>query len=173
MKMDYFTIRREKLSADLRTDGLDALLVTQPLHVSYLTGFSGDSSYVLISATGRTMLVSDDRFAVQIGEECPHLEAVIRPYNRTTSQAACEAIEKLGICKVGVESGHLTVAAFDGLKELAPALDWVPTRQKVEVLRIIKDPSEIEEIRGGPGGGADVHYVPGHALGQRYRGRPG
>jgi Xaa-Pro aminopeptidase len=53
----------------------------------------------------------------------------------------------LKVCSVGVESAHLTLAEFETLKELAPALDWSPRKELVEALRAIKDDSEIEQIR--------------------------
>ena len=64
--------------AGLREEGLDALLISNPVNVTYLTGFSGDSSYLVLGAN-RSLLVSDARFTTQIAEECPG--------SRTTSAA--------------------------------------------------------------------------------------
>ncbi|HEY8505207.1 MAG TPA: aminopeptidase P family N-terminal domain-containing protein, partial [Gemmataceae bacterium] len=144
--MDYPARRRQNLARGLRKDGLDAFLVTNPLNVSYLTGFTGDSSFLLLTPR-RAILVSDDRFRVQIEEECPGLEAYIRPHDRNTWQATAEVIDKLGARNVGVESQHLTLAGLETLKDLAPAVDWAPRRDRVEQLRAIKDPSEVEAIR--------------------------
>ncbi|MFG0335630.1 MAG: aminopeptidase P family N-terminal domain-containing protein, partial [Maioricimonas sp. JB049] len=45
---DRFAARRKKLLRLLRDENLPAMLVTSETNVSYLTGFSGDSSYLLL-----------------------------------------------------------------------------------------------------------------------------
>ena len=76
--MDQYYSRREKLRASLRSDELDAFLVAAPTNVSYLSGFRGESS-VLILGRERDLIVSDGRFTTQLAEECPGLDAHIRP----------------------------------------------------------------------------------------------
>ena len=63
--MSVFALRRERLWQTAVREGLDVLLITSPINVTYLTGFSGDSSFLLL-AKGRGLLVSDGRFSVQI-----------------------------------------------------------------------------------------------------------
>src|SRR6516165_1771923 len=114
-------LRRERLIPSLSEAQLDALLVTNPLNVHYLTGFTGDSSFVII-APKRTILVSDTRFSIQIKEDCADLEAAIRGHNKTTWQETADVLAKLGLRSVGIESQHLTVASFENLKNLAPSV---------------------------------------------------
>ena len=59
--MDYPVLRRERLARLLPQEELDAFLVTNPVNVSYLTGFSGESSYLVLGRQ-RCLLVSDARF---------------------------------------------------------------------------------------------------------------
>src|SRR4051812_34655679 len=106
------TLRRERLAPVLAETHLDALLVTDPLNVHYLTGFTGDSSFVIV-LPGRAILVSDTRFGVQIKEDCPGLEAAVRGHNKTTWQEAADVLARLGVRDVGVEGAHLTLANFD------------------------------------------------------------
>src|SRR6266699_653409 len=101
--MDYFAHRRESLTRLLESEAVDAFLITNPINVSYLTGFSGDSSFLILART-RAILVSDARYTEQIGEECPGLEVHIRPHNQFIQSAAVEALEKLGFHRVGFES---------------------------------------------------------------------
>ena len=68
---------RDRLRQQLKDEGLDALLVSNPTNVTYLTGFSGDSSFLILGRQ-RAVLVSDGRFTGQLAEECPGLETVIR-----------------------------------------------------------------------------------------------
>jgi Xaa-Pro aminopeptidase len=144
--MDIIADRRQKLARSIAEAGIDALLVSRPQNVTYLTGFTGDASFVIITPS-KAVLVSDTRFTIQIQQECPGLEASIRSYNKTTAQEAADVLTKLGIRSVGVESTHLSLAAFETFKNLAPALDWVGKKGLVEQLRAIKDPTEIAAIQ--------------------------
>jgi Xaa-Pro aminopeptidase len=144
--MLMFAVRRDRLLDQLRREGLDAALITHPVNVSYLTGFSGDTSCLIIGPK-RTILVSDGRFTDQIAEECPGLETIIRPSVQPLGEAAAAALNKLGFEAVGFESGHLTVAEFEALADLTKALQWKPGPDRVERLRMVKDSGEIQQIR--------------------------
>jgi Xaa-Pro aminopeptidase len=144
--MSIFALRRDKLLALIRQEGLDALLVTNPVNVTYLTGFSGDATYVALSPA-KTILISDGRFVEQLSEECPGLDAYIRPTGQILADAASQVLSKLGAVKVGVESGHMTVADFETIKSKAGPVDWKPGPGRVEGLRTIKDETELTQIR--------------------------
>lgn len=144
--VDYPAQRRLRLSQALAGEGLDALLISNPINVTYLTGFSGESSF-LVLGRARVLLVSDSRFTAQIEEECPGLEAVIRPPSQNVHQATATVLTKLGFRAVGFESSHLTVGEWELLGELAPAVTWKASPDRVEKLRAVKDPSEIAQIR--------------------------
>jgi Xaa-Pro aminopeptidase len=143
--VEIFGQRRHRLTPTLLAEELDAILVSNPINVSYLTNFSGDSSYLILTRN-RTLLVSDARFTSQIKEECPGLDFHIRPTGQNIQQAAAEVLQKLGMRSVGFESSHLTVVEWETLRELAPAMNWKGLKDRVERLRIIKDPCEVEEI---------------------------
>ena len=53
-----FAARRDRLIATLREKQLDAFLVTNFTNVTYLTGFSGDDSWLLVS-DGQVRMISD------------------------------------------------------------------------------------------------------------------
>jgi Xaa-Pro aminopeptidase len=144
--MDPYSLRREHVLRALRDEGVDGLLVTHPVNVTYLTGFSGDSSYLVLTP-GKTALVSDGRFRQQIGEECPGLEMYMRQPSQTVADAAAKVLNQLSLRTVGFESGHLTVADLDLLRQAAASADWKPGRDRVERLRMVKDAGEIAQIR--------------------------
>ena len=82
----------------LRASDHVGFLVASPTNVRYLTGFTGDSS-VLLVGLDREILVSDGRFATQIDQECPGLEAHIRPTRPSIDQVLAHVgrvIEGLG-----------------------------------------------------------------------------
>jgi Xaa-Pro aminopeptidase len=132
--------------AALPAAGLDALLVSNPLNVSYLTGFSGDSSHLILTRD-RPVLVSDHRYAEQIDQECPGLDTVIRPPSQTLYSATAEALTNFGLRAVEFDGNHLTVAEWETFRDLAKTVDWKPGRARVEQLRAVKDESEVAAIR--------------------------
>jgi Xaa-Pro aminopeptidase len=144
--MDHVAQRRERLTQCLSKEGLDALLVSHPLNVTYLSGFTGEASY-LVFTRERTILVSDMRFFEQIAEECPGLETHIRPPTQTIYQAASDVLGKLGVTSVGFESNHWTVAEREMLGDLNKTVTFKGAADRVEKLRAVKDTSEIAEIR--------------------------
>jgi Xaa-Pro aminopeptidase len=138
--------RRQQLARTLKDEGVDLLLITNPVNVTYLTGFSGDSSALVLSPA-QVILVSDGRYAEQIVEECPGLETYIRPTSEKLPQAMAKVIGQCGVRAVGFESGHVTVALREQLGELLPSCTWSAKADRVEKLRAIKDSFEINEIR--------------------------
>jgi Xaa-Pro aminopeptidase len=144
--MDYPARRRDRLARCLPEEGLDALAITGTVNVTYLTGFTGDSS-VLVLTRDRALLVSDPRYTGQIADECPGLATHVRPPAQKLHEAVAEVLTKFGCRAVGFESGAVTVAEFEALKELAPAVNWKGGADRVERLRTIKDDSEVAQIR--------------------------
>jgi Xaa-Pro aminopeptidase len=144
--MTVYARRRTDLARAVQAAGIDALLVAKPCNVSYLTGFTGDSSFCLVSPQ-RTILVSDDRFRVQIEAECPGLESHIRGHNRNTYQAVGDVINKLGLRNVGVEASGVTLEAYEKLKAECRSATLVGRTGLVEKLREVKDDGELAAIR--------------------------
>lgn len=137
--------RRERLKRLIKKAGADALLVTNVTNVAYLTGFTGDSSYLLLS-DDRELIFSDGRYADQLPAECPGIELEIRGPGTTMVELMQRVLPgKFG--KVAVEAASLVLATYLRLKEAFPTLDIHPTHGLVEELRMVKDKDEIAAIR--------------------------
>lgn len=146
MAADRYAVRRQKLIQQLKGTGADALLVTNFTNVTYLTGFSGDDSFLLVGKD-KTVLISDGRYTTQISQECPGLEVFIRSQKMTILTATPQVIKAAKLRRVGFESTSITVAELDKLKDGLKSQEFVPTAGAVEELRQIKDADEIAEIR--------------------------
>jgi len=144
--MSIFAARRDALRRLLADKSLPALLVADERNVTYLTGFTGDSSYLVV-APDRELLLSDRRYTQQLEEECPGLELAIREPGTTLGQLTATVLGKLGLSAVGVETESLTVAALERLKEQLKSTQFAQTSGLVESLREIKDEGEVAEIR--------------------------
>ena len=145
-RMTNYPERRKKVRRTLAKQKLDALLITNPINVRYLTGFTGGSGFLLIQPNGETML-SDPRFTIQIEEECPDLQAVIRPRSESTSKTLTKLLGKTTTGKLGIEADTMTVAQHERLFQSLSRWQSVPTKNVVEELRQIKDKDEITPIR--------------------------
>jgi Xaa-Pro aminopeptidase len=138
--------RRNKLRRQLKSEGLDALLVTNFKNVTYLTGFTGDDSYLVVSRSGDT-LISDQRYTTQLEEECPGLDLAIRGPGTKMLDFTASTVQKAKLGKLGVEADSMTLALRDGLAKAMPKVELTPASGWVERLRMTKDRDEIERTR--------------------------
>ena len=135
--------RRAKAAAQF--DKFDALLVTKPENIRYLTGFTGSNGVVFLLEDGTATLFTDPRYTVQSKQQTD-CKVVIAKGPLTKS--ILSAFTKSGIRKFGFEQDHLNVAQFDALKKgLTLGLELVPVSGLVERLRMVKDSGEIAAIR--------------------------
>ena len=117
---------------------LDALYITRPENVRYLTGFPHpEDAQVLIAPEG-AFLLTDPRY--------PEAERESRLPARVLKREEREALFQDLRGRVGFEAEHLPYAALERLRELSPA-EWVPTKGVVERLRLKKTPEEVQRIR--------------------------
>ena len=136
--------RRRRLVRGFDKAGIDAMLVTTPANVRYLTGFTGEDSYLLV---GRKLaiLLTDSRFQEQARLECPALELYIRQGRMTDAVKA--ALHRRGVRRLGVESESITLGLHDKLSQLLGANKLRSTENLVGELRLTKDDSELVAIR--------------------------
>ena len=146
MSSDRYLARRTKLAHAVRKAEISALLVTNPRNVSYLTGFTGEDSFLLIGP-GRTHLFSDSRFETQLQDECPGIPAEIRTSRTAIHDFLAEWLPKFSLSNLGIESSSMVVALHDLLAEKLKPLELVAKAGLVEELRLIKDADEVAELR--------------------------
>ena len=111
-----FQARRDRLRKAFKKAGIDALLVTDFTNVTYLTGFTGDDSYLLVRRDGETIL-SDPRYIVQLGEECPGVDLHIRPPGVTMLQSVVRVVRAARIGRLGIEGDSMTVGLRDRIAD--------------------------------------------------------
>lgn len=144
--MSRYEARRNKLCRLLKKQKVDGLLVTNFVNVTYLTGFTGDDSYLLVTQDG-ALLISDPRYTTQLEEECPELKLLIREPGTQMLPTVVDAVSKAKLENLGVEAASMTVGNFQTLEEDLKGVTLVSTAGLVEELRVIKDKHEIEETR--------------------------
>lgn len=143
--------RLRQLAQTLDGFEVDAMLVTDEINVRYLSGFRGDSSYLLVTSAETTIL-SDGRYEAQIANECSGLKPLIRPPSQSLSELTRNALNDLKAddqphLKVAIEADHLTMTAYRLLVDHCRDIEFVAASGVVERLRMIKDSQEIEITR--------------------------
>jgi Xaa-Pro aminopeptidase len=141
-----FQARRDRLRKTLKKAGVDALLVTDFTNVTYLTGFTGDDSYLLVRRDGEVVL-SDPRYTTQLAEECAGVDLLIRPPGMTMLQAIAKTIRSGRVGRLAIEGDSMTVGLHDGIAEKVPQVERVVSSGWVEKLRLVKDKDEIARLR--------------------------
>jgi Xaa-Pro aminopeptidase len=145
--------RRRRVAAlvdGLTAAHLDGLLLTGLSNIRYLTGFSGSSALLVVSAR-EVVLITDFRYQTQVVEEVGDLaRIVIEPSSLWTG--LWQQLAQLGGVQVlGFETAHIPHRDFQRLVESGARWQWRPTVDLVETLRERKDESEIAQIERAAG----------------------
>lgn len=138
-KIEYHT-RINKVRNFIVEHHMDGFLVTDPININYLSGFSGDEGLLLI--TDQTVyLISDARFQIEL------MTQTITEYRITSDyyQTACQLFEKNHLVAVGFETS-ICYHDYDYLDEKSVA-DIVPIENLIEHFRATKSDSEIQILK--------------------------
>ena len=138
--------RLRKLRTSIAEKGLDALLLSQPENLRYLSGFIG-SGWLLISGRN-AILATDFLYVEQAKGESPDFE-IIRIKGELHDWLP-GLVSDWGWHRLGFEANFIS---YDGYHKLGEAiktkqvnLELVPTTGIVEQLRSIKEPEELRFI---------------------------
>ncbi len=144
--MDRFRARCDKLCKSLAKAGVDGMLVTNFVNVTYLTGFTGDDSFLLVTPK-LAILLSDPRYTTQIGEECVGIELAIRSVKMNMLELVTRVVRRAKVANLAVEADSITVGLCDRIAAKLPQINVVPLSNVVERQRMVKDKEEVAEIR--------------------------
>ena len=132
--------RRDRLRTLLDEAGCDALLVTAPVDVRYLTGFTGSNGVVIVGLDAADdVLVSDARYRERVGE----VDIAGVELTRRVEVVAADLADR----RLGVDADHVTLAAAARLEAARGGHGVVATAGLVAGLRSEKDAAEIARLR--------------------------
>jgi Xaa-Pro aminopeptidase len=137
--------RLKRLFASFEKAGIDALLVSSWPNVTYLSGFKGTESWVLVSPKAR-YFITDSRYAEEARKEAPGFEVVLRD-KRSVLEIIRDLAGKIGSRRLGFESSVVTHSFFAGLERHLGSDRLRATHDLVEALRLVKDTAEIASLR--------------------------
>ena len=136
--------RADRVVARLRERELDALLVTDPVNLRYLSGFTGTNGFAVVGAELRRF-VTDFRYTEQAAAEVPDFDRERGPQELV--RALGEGWPE-GDLRLGFDDAHVSVRAHRRLRETLPdRVALVSAGGVVEEERARKEPAEVEKIR--------------------------
>jgi Xaa-Pro aminopeptidase len=137
--------RAARLAEQLPAMEADAIVVTNPVNLRYLTGYTGTNGLAVIGPETRVFL-TDFRYQEQAASE------VDRSFERRILTldllGGVPEVLPADAERLAIEDGNMTVRAHHHLRELVgERVELVPAADPVEALRAVKEPDEIEVIR--------------------------
>jgi Xaa-Pro aminopeptidase len=127
---------------------IDALVVTTPANIRWLSGFSGSAGLLLVTETG-ALLTTDGRYRTQSREQ---LAAAGVTDDITVCigglQVQRDAVVDLvtPASAVGLEADSVSWTSLRTWQDVLAPRDLAPTRGLVENLRSVKDPAEVDRM---------------------------
>ncbi|HUA86340.1 MAG TPA: Xaa-Pro peptidase family protein [Bryobacteraceae bacterium] len=136
--------RRQATAARLAELKIDALLVSSPPSVRYLTDYAGSNGLILVSRAGADFF-TDPRYGLEASQK---ISCRVHVAKQALIAAAASLIKRKKLKKIGFESAWLRFEDYSRLKEDLPlGFSLHPVGRVLEQQRMVKSPSEIEQIR--------------------------
>jgi Xaa-Pro aminopeptidase len=136
-------LRLERLRSRMKEAGQEALLVTNPVNVTYLSGFTGTAGHLLI-VEEQSWLLTDFRYLEQAAVQTAGFTVVDvagSPWERVR-----ELLLSGGTGSLTVEGEHLTMDVFHRLEAALKEIPLVTAPSAVSALRRIKSTAEQQAI---------------------------
>jgi Xaa-Pro aminopeptidase len=133
--------RRGRAQEKIAEAGADAALITSGPNVRYLTGLASSNAALLLAADGTAVLATDSRYGLAAQRDCPDLELITERF--TEPRLAAEMTAR-GLGTVAFEAHEMSVERHAELVAKAEGVKAISFGRRIEELRTVKDPSEIE-----------------------------
>jgi Xaa-Pro aminopeptidase len=136
--------RRRTLSARLPELKIDALLVSSPANVRYLSGYTG-SNGILLLAKSDAHFFTDPRYALDAARQ---ITCKVHIEKKPLFAAAVAVIKRKRLKKIGFESSSLRYEDYTKVKEELPlGAGLHPIGRIIEEQRMVKSAAELDLIR--------------------------
>jgi len=146
-----FEARISRLYKLLQKDSIEALLVTSPYNISYLTGiraFSVEEREARLLVLQNTLyLFTDARYTEMVKKQTPSLTLIEIGSSNPFIQALETVLKQHSIKELDFEEKEITYKEIADIEEKISTVELVPSQDLIEDLREIKDEDEAENIR--------------------------
>lgn len=122
----------------------EAIYVTKPSNIYYLSGYTGEG--VLVAGQGFQAIVTDFRYTEQAEHQAPGFEVHMIEKGLSHAALSGKLFSAHKIETVYYEDDAVTVRAFEGVKKAMPGLSFLSLQNAPESCRNIKDAGELAFI---------------------------
>ncbi|OFV98982.1 MAG: hypothetical protein A3F68_13375 [Acidobacteria bacterium RIFCSPLOWO2_12_FULL_54_10] len=136
--------RQSRLLQLMEKEKLGTMLVSNIHNIRYLTGFTG-SAGLLMMKKNASVFFTDSRYDLQAHQEIMEAEVVIAKGELLA--AAAKRLTRSKTPLVGFEGQSVTYRGYQRIRELLAGRKLKALAGLVEMLRIVKEESEIETMR--------------------------
>ena len=133
--------RLKSLRESFLSLNIAGILVTNPMNIRWLSGFTGSYGRLLITED-KAVLGTDSRYFIQAQIEAPDFELF---QDNRLDESTKALLSFTAATRLGIEANHLTLAEFNKLKRLEDYI-WIPLSNTIEEFRQYKTPTEISLI---------------------------
>jgi Xaa-Pro aminopeptidase len=136
--------RRRSVSERIPEHKVDALVVSSPANIRYLSGYAGSNGLMLLTK-GEQHFFTDPRYE---SEAKATITCTVHVAKGPLIPAAATVAKRKRLKKIGYEAAWLHVDQYNQFKEvLSVGAAFVPVANLIEDLRAVKSLDEIEKIR--------------------------
>jgi Xaa-Pro aminopeptidase len=136
--------RLEALSVEIEKRKLDSFFVTSEINVSYLSGFRGHDSMLLLTPNKR-YLITDSRYIEEASASVKVFEVILT--ENSLYDTIKDLVKRGHLKRTGFESMDLPYGAAHKLKSLVRPAGFIAVKGLIKNMRSIKDANEIGLIR--------------------------
>lgn len=137
--------RIEKLRTIIKEKQLDAIIITSRPNTFYLSGFGGSSSVIIVTRE-EAFFATDFRYIEIAGKTCGG-DYTVEMFSSDADSHMVGKINDLAVCRVGFEESDVSQGRYSGWEEKLGRVEFVKTQSEIDLLRIKKEPGEIQLIQ--------------------------
>lgn len=119
---------------------LQALLVTNSYNRRYMSGFTGSSGALIITAD-QAVLLSDFRYRSQAPQQAVNFQFI--EHKPKMIETVQELLHEWNIKELGFEQQDVTYGTYAAYAAYLSGVSLIPTNSLIEELRMVKDDSEL------------------------------
>ncbi|AJS59737.1 M24 family metallopeptidase [Paenibacillus sp. IHBB 10380] len=142
--------RLTQLDSTMQQQGLDSLLITDPKHVYYLTGFASDPHERFL---GLTLTRGEEPVLIvpALDEEAAHaassVQHIVSHTDTDNPYLLLQQHLKGSIHSLGIEKDQLTVAKFELLQRFLQVQSYQDVGPLLRDIRVLKTPEELVRMK--------------------------
>lgn len=152
---DEYDRRWAAVRQGLADHELDALLVTAPENIYYLTGLQHQGYFtftlLIVPATGDALLVTRSMERLTVADHSVGVEHIGFDDHEAPAQGVIRGLDVAGLssARIGLEKHSMSfpIGIWDELQAGRPDTRWEDASRLVDEIRAVKSPWELERIR--------------------------